>query len=544
MPGVYTPQTALLFLAKSRTAKSQLVTALSKLVHSPSSPPELSAIFDEVLDRTASIVGYLTTCHLPYADGWDAFERVKYKFPEMISLCAEIIHGIKTAVMYTLEACYVSHIPPDIFHEKFSWRGSQVLVRAWNERLLVVECPVCKREHMHEYTEPAYMGFPIVYEAPCIVAEERKRYYQAVFPYVVHQSVFTKGVGYRLGYEGEYWVMIDAKGEVGRYPCLLKSASAFASVSSGSSSNSRSNSATTSSNITITTTDTTTSVLTNDSKGGSLNSTEDISLSLTAAFSAITLSSPPIQSSPLPTKQEYKPLPSNITFDTSNAMHDISGQVEQLVFYLETLQKAVQRYTPPSNTITWFGSNEKDRWVCLRSSGESGKRPERVLEANTNAYIPPKPRTACLLQIGRPYKDVVTFSGKRQEFDLVKTTKLYGTRSNLETSMYLEDALRFWGTKLSELLRINYNKYASAPASFECSHAEKKLVVHYLVAHGVWRAPWGIGTDNMGLQAQKVPTRVLRLYVSQEPCNGCRVFMEAVMRKFHLCILWSSSDAH
>ncbi|RVD82623.1 uncharacterized protein DFL_007043 [Arthrobotrys flagrans] len=393
-----------------------------------------------------------------------------------------------------------------------------VLIRAWNEAELLVRCPRCGSDDSWEYTKPPYVGYPLVYEHTCKDSSEARRY-QAIFPYVIHQLT-TSGeqpIGYQLHPSGKYWVTVGENFPAS-YWKLDPESSLFKMH----------------------------------------ESTERLAKSL----SSLNLST----EGPNPSSRN-----SLLEFDRIDIIRSLSDTVEKRIGHLHSFQQILEIYDEDETfgAITWniassvqsksFYSRGRmhdlmeDEWVCKEK--QKGKRWEKtLLRAKTKPSE--QVRTAGLARRGRPYNDLVTFSGASFEDDLkYKTSEIpltgdshsYFNTHRLERSPYPDENLRDWAKELSEILEMKYdghnvlswpNKTLNDVHNYECSHIEKKVIVWYLMIHGIWRPKEKEGTMP---KAKHKQNHILRFYGSQKPCKWCVEFLEKVTKQFStfgLCIGW------
>ncbi|KAF3096970.1 hypothetical protein TWF102_006420 [Orbilia oligospora] len=395
-------------------------------------------------------------------------------------------------IVKMLDACYSYY--------RMGSKWESVLVSAWNETKLIIKCPRCQSEDLHEYAQSPYLGYPLVYEHICKESSEARRY-QAIFPYVIHKLTTCKEepvgtpdpstiqpIGYQLHPSRKYWVTVG-KGFRTAWWQLDPGTPRFQKEEGVES--------------------------LNEKLGGLLLTNDD-----------------PKSDSP----ERSSPRSSKLEFDLVETIRSLSDAIEKRIEKLYSFQQILEVYDEDgsSNPITWriiSSTSTGDEWICEKRTGCN----ETLICTKT------KPckwvRTAYLARRGQPFNNLVTFSGAGPEPDLVFKTNYI--------SLHLD--LRDWAIELSKIVEMKYDGHKMVKwkslgdiHEFECSHTEKKIIVWYLMIHGIWHPK---GKEGTMLKAKHKQNHILRLYGSQVPCKWCIEFLEKVTKQFSksgLCIGWRS----
>ncbi|KAF3171673.1 hypothetical protein TWF225_010530 [Orbilia oligospora] len=414
-------------------------------------------------------------------------------------------------IVEMLDACY--------FYYRMGSKWESVLVSAWNETKLIIKCPRCQSEDLHEYAQPPYLGYPLVYEHICKESSEARRY-QAIFPYVIHKLATCKEepvgtpdpstiqpIGYQLHPSRKYWVTVG-KGFRTAWWQLDPGTPRFQKEEGVES--------------------------LNEKLGGLLLTNDD-----------------PKSDSP----ERSSPRSSKLEFYLVETIRSLSDAIEKRIEKLYSFQQILEVYDEDgsSNPITWriiSSTSTRDEWICEKRTGCN----ETLIRTETKPCK--RARTACLARRGQPFNNLVTFSGAGSESDLVSKTNCISLRTRGEISdffdadrperfPYLDSDLRDWAIELSKIVEMKYDGHEmlrwntlGGTRDFECSHTEKKTIVWYLMIHGIWHPK---GKEGTMLKAIHKQNHILRLYGSRVPCKWCIEFLKKVTKQFSksgLCIGW------
>ncbi|EGX47457.1 hypothetical protein AOL_s00083g393 [Orbilia oligospora ATCC 24927] len=410
-----------------------------------------------------------------------------------------------------LDACYSYYM--------MGSKWESVLVNAWNETKLIIKCPRCESEDLHEYAQPPYLGYPLVYEHICKESSEARRY-QAIFPYVIHKLTTCKEepvgtpdpgtiqpIGYQLHPSGKYWVTVG-KGF----------RTAWWQLDPG----------------------------TPRSRPQKEEEVESLSEKLGGLL--LTNNNPKSDS-----PERSSPRSSKLEFDLVETIRSLSDANEKRIEKLYSFQQILEVYGEdgPSDPITWriiSSTSMRDEWICEKQTGCNKTLIRTTTKPNKGV------RAASLARRGQPFNNLVTFSGAGPEPDLVSKTIFISLHSEIsdffdadrpERFPYPDLDLRDWAIELSEIVEMKYDGHEmlwwntlDGIRNFECSHTEKKTIVWYLIVRGIRHPKEMEGTM---LKAKHKQNHILRLYGSQAPCKWCIEFLEKVTKQFSksgLCIGW------
>ncbi|KAF3179922.1 hypothetical protein TWF788_006923 [Orbilia oligospora] len=430
---------------------------------------------------------------------------------QVLGMWKSVASFVQLWIIKMLDACYSYY--------KMGSNWESVLVSAWNETKLIIKCPSCESEDLHEYAQPPYLGYPLVYEHICKESSEARRY-QAIFPYVIHKFTTCKEepvgtpdpgtiqpIGYQLHTSGKYWVTVG-KGFRTAWWQLDPDTPRFQDEEGMKSLN---------------------------EKLGEL----------------LLVNDNPKSDSP----ERSSPRSSKFEFDLVEVIRSLSDAIEKRIEKLYSFQQILEVYDEdgPSNLITWrviSSTSMRDEWICEKQTGCN----KTLIRTETKPYSCTRVRTAYLARRGQPFNNLITFSGAGPEPDLESKTNYISIRSEIsdffdadrpERFPYEDSNLRNWAKELSEIVEMKYDGHEmlswKTPADiqdFECSHAEKKAIVWYLMIHGIWHPE---GKEGTMLKAKHKQNHILRLYGSRMPCKWCIEFLEKVTKQFSksgLCIGW------
>ncbi|RVD82622.1 uncharacterized protein DFL_007042 [Arthrobotrys flagrans] len=451
---------------------------------------QLSRIFDDILERTHIIFGYiafLTT----YPE--------ESRKPRAISVYKKIAAVVEESITRALEMCYRFHASETSY--------TPVIVQAWSENDIGLRCPECKAPYSRPYEEPPYLGYPLIYKVhlacDCHDSSE-PRYYQTIFPDIIH-PLTLKGIPIALERhtdKSSYWITLGEEFATGYFR---------PSIPSGEK-NSK-------------------------SKGEEVDSLAEI-------FSRLDIDEPMKFKKTHVLQALSKKIQTQI---------DILGHLRKIVHIFDKELPVFSWYNNRSEDeldFTFSSGNQKwkKKWICKEIT--PGRPARNLFETRTtyaNSY-----QTGGILWTGNHRDIVANFSGTSHEVSLIpkggKCNEPHGEQPNIKRPLFSCEELKDRGKELSGYLEVGYEGHKNLRSDgrnlkdvldLEHYHVEKKLIVSYLHTHGIWYA-----NQEKLRKARRTPDHVLILYLSQQPCEWCQKFMRYVAREFNLCIGWLDTLGH